>query len=280
MTFIIIQLNGKKDEVKISLMPEAAKIDNIVNKLCEKVKEIDNLKKENENLKKELNYYKNFMENKMKELETLIKKESKDLKSNIEFYNGEYKTSDEIVKIKEKIKKFPETINTYIMKYNELNLIETGVKNNLNKKVKKYTLLFRASRDGFGASNFHSKCDGKSNTVTLVETLTGRRFGGFTDVAWDQSSGYKSGSNGFIFSLDDKAIYYNKNNSYNIYCGSDRGPTFGSGHDFYICDNCNSRNSSYNNSDSSYGTNGKKNAMAGEYNFLVKDYEVFLLELE
>ena len=274
----IIEFMGKKDEVKISLMPEEAKIDAIVMKLCDKVKEIDKLKIENENLKKEFKDYKNFTENKIKELEGLIKKESENTRNNFEYYNGEYKTSDEIVKFKEMKKKYG--IDTHILRYNELYLIETGVKTKLNKNIKKFTLLFKASNEGFLASNFHSKCDGKNNTVTLVETLNGKRFGGFTDIAWDQSSSFKHGSNGFIFSLDDKSIYYNKSNQNEIYCQSDYGPTFGGGHDFHICDKCNTSNSSYNNSGSTYDTKGKKFAMAGVYNFLVKDYEVYQLEFE
>ena len=276
----IIEFMGKKDEVKISLMPEEAKIDVIVMKLCDKIKEIDKLKIENENLKKEFKDYKNFTENKIKELEGLIKKESENIKNNFEYYNGEYKTSDEIVKFKEKKKKFKEKIDTHILRYNELYLIETGVKTKLNKNIKKFTLLYKAINEGFLASNFHSKCDGKKNTVTLVETLNGKRFGGFTDIAWDQSSGYKHGSNGFIFSLDDKSIYYNKSNQYEIYCQSDYGPTFGGGHDFYICDKCNTSNSSYDNSGYTYDTKGKKYAMAGASGFYVKDYEVYLLEFE
>ena len=274
----IIEFMGKKDEVKISLMPEEAKIDAIVMKLCDKIKEIDKLKIENENLKKEFKDYKNFTENKIKELEGLIKKESENIKNNFEYYNGEYKTSDEIVKFKEMKKKYG--IDTHILRYNELYLIETGVKTKLNKNIKKFKLLFKASNEGFLASNFHSKCDGKKNTVTLVETLKGKRFGGFTDNAWDQSSNYKHGSNGFIFSLDDKSIYYNKSNQNEIRCNSGYGPTFGGGHDFYICDKCNTSNSSYDNSGNTYDTKGKKYAMAGADSFFVKDYEVYLLEFE
>ena len=271
---------GKKDEVKFSLVPEEAKIESIVMKLCDKVKEIDKLKADNEKLKKEFNDYKLFAENKMKELEALIKKESENLKQNLEFYNGECKTTEQIAKIKEKKAKFEAKIDTHIMKYNELYLIETGIKTKLNKKINKFTLLFRASSEGFLASNFHSKCDGKRYTVTLVETLNGKRFGGFTDIAWDQNGNYKDGSNGFIFSLNDKSIYYNKSNSSEIYGTSGYGPTFGSGFDFYICDKCHISNSSSDNSGSTYDTKGKKFAMAGANNFFVKDYEVYLLEFE
>lgn len=141
-------------------------------------------------------------------------------------------------------------------------------------------MLFRTTRDGFLANNFHEKCDGKAYTITLVITSIGRRFGGFTDQAWDKSGNNKTGDKGFILSLDNKEIYYNKNSSYNIYCQSNYGPSFGGGCDFYLCDNCNTSNSNYNNSDHSYNTYGKKCAMAGTYNFYVKDYEVYQIELE
>ncbi len=35
----------------------------------------------------------------------------------------------------------------------------------------KWTLLYRGTRDGFGAKEFHSKCDGKSSTLTIVFLL-------------------------------------------------------------------------------------------------------------
>jgi len=31
----------------------------------------------------------------------------------------------------------------------------------------KWSLLYRATRDGFDSSDFHSKCDGHSNTLTI-----------------------------------------------------------------------------------------------------------------
>ena len=111
-------------------------------------------------------------------------------------------------------------------------------------------------------------------------TSIGRRFWGFTDKAREKSSGYIGGSNGFIFSLDNKEIYYNKNSSYNIYYDSSQGPSFGGGHDFYLCNNCYTDNSSYNNSDHSYQRYGKKYVMAWTNHFYVKDYEVYKIEIE
>ena len=177
------------------------------------------------------------------------------------------------------MEKFKNTVFSHIIRFNELGLIDKGIEKNFNKKIKKYELLFRAYKDGFSASAFHQKCDGKNFTITFVLTKNGRRFGGFTDQAWDQSSNYKQGSNGFIFSLDNKEIYYNKNNSYNIYGYSAYGPAFGGGLDFYINDSCNSNNSGEN-SNHSYNTNGKSYALSGSSSFQVDDYEVYQIELE
>ena len=46
-----------------------------------------------------------------------------------------------------------------------------------------YSLLYRASRDGWAVSNFHERCDNKGPTVTVV--LSGTNiFGGFTEQSW------------------------------------------------------------------------------------------------
>ena len=49
--------------------------------------------------------------------------------------------------------------------------------------VGEWRLLFRASRDGFAASAFHSKCDNKGPTVTVVKRGA-NIFGGFTEKPW------------------------------------------------------------------------------------------------
>ena len=305
-----LEFMGKKDEVFFILNPEQSKIENVVMNLCDKVKEIDNLnkiieeqKQLNNNLKKEYNDFKKNIEekinnvlntemqkvkkeneNKVKELENKLnqkdkyinelKNEINNIKKNLENFENAYSYNSE------SYNNFKKIIDSEIIKYDELSLIEDGIKKKFNKKIKKYELLFRATRDGFEASKFHEKCDGKNYTVTLVITSIGRRFGGFTDQAWDKSDSYKTGSNGFIFSLDNKEIYYNKNSSYNIYCNSSYGPTFGGGFDFYLCNNCNVDSSNYNNSEHSYESYGKKCVMAGTYNFYVKNYEVYKIELE
>ena len=47
-----------------------------------------------------------------------------------------------------------------------------------------YTLIYRASRNGWTAANFHSCCDSKGPTVTVVKNGN-YIFGGYTDQPWE-----------------------------------------------------------------------------------------------
>ena len=67
-----------------------------------------------------------------------------------------------------------------------------------------FKLLYTASRDGFRGSDFHLKCDGHANTLTILKAKgTEFIFGGFTSVTWD-GAGWKSDPNAFLFSLTNK----------------------------------------------------------------------------
>ena len=46
-------------------------------------------------------------------------------------------------------------------------------------------LLYRGSRDGFAAECFHSRCDNKGPTVTIVKSGN-NVFGGFTEQSWNR----------------------------------------------------------------------------------------------
>ena len=51
----------------------------------------------------------------------------------------------------------------------------------------KWRLLYRATRDGFGAKDFHQKCDHFENTL---KSTSGNVFGGFTSMAWNWPENY------------------------------------------------------------------------------------------
>jgi hypothetical protein len=50
---------------------------------------------------------------------------------------------------------------------------------------KRFSVLWRGSRDGFGASEFHDRCDGHANTLTVILDTKGNIFGGFTPLKWE-----------------------------------------------------------------------------------------------
>jgi hypothetical protein len=153
---------------------------------------------------------------------------------------------------------------------------------------KRWTLLYHGSRDGFGASNFHQKCDGKSNTLTVIETTKGFVFGGFTPVAWDSSNSYKpdSSQKSFLFTVknprgSEGRKFVMASTAEAIYCGSSYGPTFGGGHDIHVANGCNGNTSSYTSLGNAFtndtGINGQQ-VFTGETNFTVKEIEVFLVD--
>jgi hypothetical protein len=49
-------------------------------------------------------------------------------------------------------------------------------------RTKPISLLWRGSRDGFKAKEFHRPCDGHANTLTVILDTEGNIFGGFTPV--------------------------------------------------------------------------------------------------
>ena len=257
----MVEARRKTEEVSFFLKPEKPNTDNIALNLCDKVKELE----------RKINEKDKVIEN--------LKEEIKEIKDELkEDKSQNSRNQKDMMDLLQLVRKGL-AIGSQIIKYNEFNFIESAVRKTLGQNIKYYRLIFRASRNGYRAENFHENCDGKNNTIVFIQARNGRRFGGFTEAKWDKSNGYKSGEHGFLFSLDNKEIYYNKKNNYDIYCYSDKGPAFGGGHDLFIDDNCNKDNESYDNSDHSYNT-GKKYALAGTKYFYVEDYEVYQLDFE
>jgi hypothetical protein len=68
----------------------------------------------------------------------------------------------------------------------------------------KWELKYRASKDGFKASDFHSNCDGIANSLTIIKAESGTIFDGFAEKEWHSSCGFVTDPNAFIFSLVNK----------------------------------------------------------------------------
>jgi hypothetical protein len=150
---------------------------------------------------------------------------------------------------------------------------------------KRFTLLWRGSRDGFGARDFHSPCDGHAPTLTLIQDTAGNIFGGFTPVEWESHMGGKFKADpslmSFLFALKNPHNFPARTfalkadmKDYAIGCKSSGGPWFNG---LCVSGNCNT-NDSWSRIDLSYtndtGLDGT-HVLTGSRMFTVKEIEVF-----
>ena len=118
-----------------------------------------------------------------------------------------------------------------IKKTEDADFLNTSVTATVGGKVK-YNLLWKGSRDGFGASTFHSKCDGKGATLTVIMSEHQKLFGGYTSESWGYSSSgaAKYDPTAFVYSLTHgMKCSKQKNTKYSIQDHSYYGPRFGGG---------------------------------------------------
>ena len=158
----------------------------------------------------------------------------------------------------------------------------------------KWSLLYRGTRDGSGSRDFHSRCDGHSNTLTILKAKQSSYiFGAFTKVSWESSTNgkWELDPNAFIFSLTNKdnkplKMKIDSNRHKNaIFCDSEYGPTFGDGHDIHIGKNSNTTMNSYSDlgctySHPQYGiySDIAQAFLAGSLEFEMCEFEVYKKE--
>ena len=157
---------------------------------------------------------------------------------------------------------------------------------------RKWSVLYRGSCNGFRASDFHSRCDNKPNTLTIVKSSNGNIFGGFTSAQWksDENGSWEYDKNAFIFSLvnyENRPLIFEHStsdeNSVGLY--KQFGPVFGIGNDIFINDNCNTNTGSSSNLGYTYThpeysnvSDKAKKILAGTLSFQVKEIEVFQMQ--
>jgi hypothetical protein len=69
-----------------------------------------------------------------------------------------------------------------------------------------FSLLYRGTRDGLSGSAFHSNCDNKGCTLTIIETTDGKVFGGYSNTPWSSSGGHTAANKAFLFALSGSGI--------------------------------------------------------------------------
>ena len=131
-------------------------------------------------------------------------------------------TIDELIKWKEDKEKIKEESMKYqidsniLFKEDALFISKRLTDREYSDRKVVFNLIYRASRDGADASSYHSKCNGKINTVTVVQTVKGSKFGGYTETQiQDGNIGYKD-PNSFLFSINKMKIYENLNKDSNV----------------------------------------------------------------
>jgi hypothetical protein len=150
---------------------------------------------------------------------------------------------------------------------------------------KEFTLLWRGSRHGFGAKDFHRRCDGHPNTLTVILDTKDNVFGGFTPLAWDSWSTFKEDPSlkTFVFTLKNphnvparRFALKEEKKEMVIWCASDYGPHF---IEMAVSDNCNRNTKSYT---CDFGLNSINDTeldgrtfLTGSERFQVKEIEVF-----
>jgi len=275
----------KKEKIEIDLYPTKKDINLSIKEIYQellniknKIKEIDNLKNENNNLKNEntkLNNEINTLKinnDKINNEIIALKKENNEIKLKIEEQNKE------INNLKEKVR-FIDRDKSIIMKENEKDIIYKEIENKMNKRIKEIKKLYQATIDGGDSKYFHLKCDNIPNTLVLIKSEGNRRFGGFTPIPWKSNGSYlKDNENKtFVFSLDNKKIYYLKSGHSAVLHYKESGPCFGGGCDIGINGNPLKENTLYT-SQNSFDYKGDKQSLS-EYQFpnhlKALEYEVF-----
>ena len=157
----------------------------------------------------------------------------------------------------------------------KINIDEYLVNIWLNERKFKAALLFRMSEDGVDFNTFHKKCDNKGETIIFIETENGYRFGGYTELDWDNYSNEKTDESTFLFSFNYKEKYIRRNDKYSIGCYHDSGPKFGWGPQIYFSYNLIEGRSS-NSKDNTFILNNK--FVDGKSEWKTKELEVFQIK--
>ncbi|XP_076095598.1 interferon-induced protein 44-like [Mytilus galloprovincialis] len=154
---------------------------------------------------------------------------------------------------------------------------------------KKYTLLYKATRDGCSAGAFHNKCNNKGPTVTILYNINNSVFGGYTSVSWRSAGGYHADAYAFLFRLYQNGRWipikmpFSGSNNSSIYDDASFGPTFGAFDLKTFTGSINSSGTYYHlngttNFGQSYTMNGETYKSIANGHLQIKDIEVYLVE--
>jgi hypothetical protein len=153
----------------------------------------------------------------------------------------------------------------------QVDLVEKWIS---NSKFLKCKLIFDAKENGDKVSTFHSLCDNKGATLTIITTNENKIIGGYLSKSFSENSGWIHDEKAFVFSLNYNEKYPSLDSTYSFYGGKDRGPTFG-GYNIEIFDNflTNDKNR-YNPYSGTYNFHERYKGSKDQY-FTVEDLQIY-----
>ena len=196
----------------------------------------------------------------------MLKKQIEELQYQIQIMQ-EHQEEDDIKEVKGDI----------IHDMSELEMITKKI-NKENKRII-INLLYKASADSDRAEVFHDKCDEANNTIVLVETKDGKRFGGYTTKSWKGNCVEKADTDAFIFSFDKMKTYDNIPGDDAIGCYPKFGPIF-LGCQIKIFDNAFTKGGTTFEKELNFNTEEDYELTGGSRTFEVKDIEVYEVIIE
>ncbi|KAF2069758.1 hypothetical protein CYY_008922 [Polysphondylium violaceum] len=179
---------------------------------------IESLVKANETLHQQLKQQHNSFEIKHLEMGNKVSKTCKDMEScqqDLQFLK--YRSISKIIE------------------YSSFKIINDWID---DSKAIDFELLYKASEDDFSASSFHSACDGKGATITVIETTDDCVFGGYNSQSWNCDGNWYGDDKCFIFTLVNKhgikPTKYSPGNTNYVGSGKNYVAMFGDGFDIGV----------------------------------------------
>ena len=245
-------------------------------------KKIEEITSENTKLNSEMENLKKNCENKIKNNENEMAKLNKEIErykinslENDQFRNKIINLETLIQELTEKLQKTQEkeVKGDIIHNMKELKLITKKIKKKKSTRMI-IDLLYKASIDGDSAQVFHQKCDKAKNTIVLIETKNGKRFGGYTTCNWSGNCIEKKDSEAFIFSFDKMKTYDNIPGDNAIGCYPKFGPVF-LGCQIKIFDDAFVNGGTTHEKELNFNTTEDYELTGGDKTFEIKDIEVY-----
>ena len=152
------------------------------------------------------------------------------------------------------------------------------------KEDQRWTLIHKASKDGFDAASFHTRCNNQGPTMTIIRSNNNCLFGGYTAVPWTSDGTYKNDATAFLFTLTNphnipptKYLVTAGSAASAVMHNATHGPYFGNSA-LHVSDGSNASNSNIGFPNIYADSTAKGSAtFTGATAFLVFDMEIFKL---